>query len=391
MLHVYTEEKIPIKSWASAVEDSCLDQARNLARLPFAISHVALMPDAHPGFGMPIGGVLFADKAVVPYAVGVDIGCGVALLRTDLVVGDLEGGWLQKLLDDIAARVPVGNGPQAQHATQPEPFKFDDDVKGFLGEAQRVEDNLHHADVQLGTLGGGNHFIEVQADADDHVYVMLHSGSRSLGKRTCDHWHKTALRLNQLWHSALPDKELAYLPWDTDEAHRYWAEMRLAMSWAEENRRRMLAQVSEAVDEIMSASTAFVVDVHHNYAARESHLGRNGIIHRKGAVRACVGDTVLIPGSMGTASYTAEGLGNPASFESCQHGAGRARSRTATVNLETVEAFTASMTGILMGGNAANARDESPFAYKDIEQVMEDSTDLVRPVLRLRPLGVVKG
>jgi tRNA-splicing ligase RtcB len=216
---------------------------------------------------------------------------------------------------------------------------------------------------------------------------MLHSGSRSVGKKICDHWHKRALKLCEAWHSDLPDRELAYLPWDTDEAHQYYRDMTFAMAWAEENRRRMLEQVQVA----LGADVDLVVDVHHNYAAFEQHRGRNGIVHRKGAVRARKNDVVLIPGSMGTASYVGLGLGNPDSFETCQHGAGRARSRTATVKLETEEHFAASMSGIILGGDAARARDESPFAYKSIEQVMADSADLVAPTMRLTPLGVVKG
>ena len=393
--------KKPIKSWASQVEDSCVAQAQNLANLPFTISHVALMPDAHPGYGMPIGGVLFADKAIVPYAVGVDIGCGVALMSTGLVADDLLGtradgaSVLQRVLDSIALRVPVGNGPGAQHA---EGFWPSLDWKPMLGEvpdigsfSQAALDAVMAAESQLGTLGGGNHFIEVQQDPDGRVFVMLHSGSRSVGKKICDHWHKQALDLNKLWHSDLPDPELAYLPWDTLEARGYFNDMRLAMLWAEQNRARMLDAVSKAIESITPGTTRVLFDVHHNYAEWEAHRGRNGIVHRKGAVRARAGEMVLIPGSMGTASYLGEGLGNEDAFTSCQHGAGRARSRSATTKLETEEHFRQSMEGILLGGKAAGARDESPFAYKDIEQVMADSADLVRPVTRLTPLGVVKG
>lgn len=376
--------RLPIKCWASQIEDDCIRQAANLANLPFALNHVALMPDAHPGYGMPIGGVLFADNAIVPYAVGVDIGCGVSLQSTGL--WDLDGR-LQELLNRISYVVPVGNGPGAQFDAEHTFFNMPEGVEAS-GPAWTA---IVAAKGQLGSLGGGNHFIEVQQDETGEIFVMLHSGSRSVGKKICDYWHKTALALNQKWYSQLPDKELAYLPWGTEEAKGYFADMTIAMTWAEQNREAMRKAVSEVFESMFGVNPAFVTDIHHNYAAWENHRGHNGIVHRKGAVRAREGEIVLIPGSMGTASYVGEGLGSADSFMSCQHGAGRARSRSATVKLETEEQFLASMQGILFGGKASGARDESPFAYKDIEGVMADSADLVRPVQRLTPLGVVKG
>ena len=382
-----------IACWASLIEEGALAQAENLARLPFAIGHVALMPDAHQGYGMPIGGVLFADRAVVPYAVGVDIGCGVSLTATSVHADDLGPERLQAALDAIAAAIPVGNGPDGGHK-RPEtgiwtPAVFEEpDGSGSTVLYEAVE----RAEAQLGTLGGGNHFIELQRGTDGMVWMMLHSGSRSVGKKVCDHWHKAALELDRKWHSALPDTELAWLPWDTAEARGYFSDMRLAMAWAEQNRAAMRKAAEEAIASLVpGVGFTEVADVHHNYAAWEHHMGRDGIVHRKGAVRAREGEIVLIPGSMGTASYVGEGLGSVPAFESCQHGAGRARGRKATLRLETEEQFAASMAGVLLGGNAANARDESPFAYKDIEAVMADSGDLVLPVMRLTPLGVVKG
>lgn len=389
-MKVYEGGRVPIKSWASEIDQSAIDQAMNAANLPFAISHIALAPDAHPGYGVPIGSVLFADNAIVPYAVGVDIGCGVALLDLDMNVDEVQPD-LQAFLDAIAASIPVGNGPDGGRDRIDRRFAFDGDppYHGSLVALQAIE----VAERQLGSLGGGNHFIEVQADPDGKAYVMLHSGSRSVGKKICDYWHKRALELNEKWHSELPHKDLAYLPWGTDEARGYFDDMNLAMSWAEQNRAHMLADVREASFEVFGGdhAPAVVTDIHHNYAAWENHLGRNGIVHRKGAVRAHAGETVLIPGSMGTASYVATGLGNVSAFKSCQHGAGRARSRSATLKLETEEQFTASLAGILLGGKAAQARDESPFAYKDVEVVMADAADLVTNAIRMRPLGVVKG
>lgn len=378
----------PVKVWATQVEDGALAQADNLARLPFVIGHVALMPDAHQGYGMPIGGVLFADKAVVPYAIGVDIGCGVILARTDLYVDEAKAN-LDGILAAILRRVPVGNGPQAQHQTPCDLSELGE-IPGSIEEAW-----IAKAAPQLGTLGGGNHFIELQQDAEGHVYVMLHSGSRSLGKQICDHYAKRALQLNLGWHSALPDKELAYLPVESDEHRRYWDAMTYALRFAEVNRERMMQQVGDALVEHTSVG-AFqtFVDCHHNYAQWENHKGRNGIVHRKGAVQAREGQDVLIPGSMGAASYWARGLGNEESFTTCQHGAGRAMSRAAARRGHALAEMTEQMSAVgtrVLAPDLKDVLDEAPWAYKDIEDVMAASADLVEIVQRLTPIGTVKG
>jgi tRNA-splicing ligase RtcB len=383
------ETRVPIYNWAADIEGGALEQATNLANLPFAIDHVALMPDAHQGYGMPVGGVLFADKAVVPYAIGVDIGCGVALIETSATTADLTPDLVTALLAQIARDVPVGNGPQAQHhEPQGEPFLTTESISEVADKAGQ------YAAIQLGTLGGGNHFLELQRSDDGRVWFMLHSGSRSLGKKICDHWHKVALGLNRRWHSVLPHDELAYLPWGTEEAKGYWADMTYALAWAEENRRRMIAKVVYAFGRVLKAEAWQVLDVHHNYAAWEAHRGKNGIVHRKGAVRARSGETVLIPGSMGTASYVAEGLGAWQSFETCQHGAGRARSRGATRKMTTLADMDAQLSGAgvtLVTPNREAVIDESVVAYKDIEAVMAASADLIRPLRKHYPIGVVKG
>jgi tRNA-splicing ligase RtcB len=386
---VITEGHVPVKSWAIDAEDGAVQQAVNLSRLPFASHHVALMPDAHQGYGMPIGGVLFAEEAVVPYAVGVDIGCGVALIETSLTVDALPPQTLAAVLQQIARDVPVGNGPQGSHRVAGDHFGAT-----RLDERAETAPILEAADRQLGTLGGGNHFIEVQRDDAGKVYVMLHSGSRSVGKKLCDLHYRIAKDLCDRWRVELPDRELAFLPWETDEAQAYFGDMTDAMLWAEENRNRMAAKVIYALGRHAKAEAWVSLDVHHNYAAWESHYGRNGIVHRKGAVRARAGERVLIPGSMGTASYIAEGLGNPESFESCQHGAGRLLGRGAARRAITSQAMESDLAAIgvqLVTPNRAAVVDEAPRAYKDIDAVMAASADLVRPLVRLRPLGVVKG
>jgi tRNA-splicing ligase RtcB len=382
--------RVPIYSWAIPLEGSALEQATNLSNLPFAIDHVALMPDAHAGYGMPIGGVLFADKAVVPYAIGVDIGCGVALVETDLTV-DALAPELERTLAQMARDVPVGM------RSQPRPVDRDAALEeiGLELPESIAPDWFAHAVNQLGTLGSGNHFLEVQRDEAGQVFVMLHSGSRSLGKNICDAFHKRALAANLAWHAQLPHRELAFLPVGTDDFRGYWAAMEFALRFAEVNRSRML----DAAEYAFGRHTAIgrferLVDVHHNYAAWENHSDSNGIVHRKGAVRARAGETVLIPGSMGTASYVGEGLGNALAFDTCQHGAGRALSRTAARKSKTsTEVFDemAALGVALHSGDPKTVAEEAAFAYKDIDAVMAASASLVRATKRLTPLGVVKG
>jgi len=392
---------VPVFSWAPGIERTALEQAENVARLPFAIDHVALMPDAHAGYGMPIGGVLFANAAVVPYAIGVDIGCGVVFAETDLAVETLGRPALERVLETIQDAVPTGHRGQRRPVDRRH-------AEAEIGlEVPRSIDIAwwEHAVDQLGTLGSGNHFIEVQRDEAGRIAVMLHSGSRSLGKAICDAFQRRALARNLARHDPLPHRELAYLREDDPDFEAYWAAMTYALRWAEVNRSRML----DAVERAFEAHTPIrrferVVDVHHNYAARERHaagadgqgrpIRREGLVHRKGAVRARAGETVLVPGSMETASYVGLGLGNPAAFETCQHGAGRAMSRTAARKAGAAGAVAAGMgaRGVLLrAGDRSAVAEEAGFAYKDVDAVMAASADLVRPIRRLVPLGVVKG
>jgi tRNA-splicing ligase RtcB (3'-phosphate/5'-hydroxy nucleic acid ligase) len=386
--------RLPIYSWAADVEETALRQARNLGNLEVAVDHAALMPDAHSGFGMPIGGVLFTDGAVVPYAIGVDIGCGVQLARTNLVWEDsLTPEKLRAVLRQIQRDVPTGFSVHKQAPMARDRML---ELMGLEVPAAIARGWVDRATVSLGTLGGGNHFLEVQRDADNRVHFMLHSGSRNLGKQICDLFAKRALAICNRDRRELPDPELAYLRFDTDDdAHGYWASMEFALRWAELNRRQMMDRVEAAFRKHASVHRfERLVDIHHNYATPEEHAGRRAIVHRKGAVRAGAGDTVLIPGSMGTASYVGEGLGNAASFETCQHGAGRVLGRNAAKRLKRSDEVFAEMAewGIeFLSNEPKTAAEEAAFAYKDIESVMAQSADLVRPVTRLRPLGVVKG
>ena len=398
---------VPIHSWAPGLERTALEQAVNLARLPFAIDHVALMPDAHAGYGMPIGGVLFADTAVVPYAIGVDIGCGVSFVETDLTVATLGRRGLGEVLQAIEDGVPTGTRSQRH----PVDRRRAAEEIGIERPASIQQAWWEHAVDQLGTLGSGNHFLEVQRDAEGRVCVMLHSGSRSLGKAICDAFQRRALAGNLARHDPLPHRELAYLREGEAAFDDYWAAMTFALRFAEVNRSRML----DVVERAFGTHTRLrrferLVDVHHNYAARERHMvageggrprnargravAREGLVHRKGAVRARAGEAVLVPGSMETASYVGVGLGRVAAFETCQHGAGRAMSRTAARGARAAAAVMGDMESagvLLLVGDRSKVAEEAGFAYKDIEAVMAASADLVRATRRLTPLGVVKG
>jgi tRNA-splicing ligase RtcB len=386
--------RLPVYSWATDIEAEALRQARNLGNLDVAVDHAALMPDAHSGFGMPIGGVLFTQDAVVPYAIGVDIGCGVHLARTNLVWEDDFGSQkLRAVLRQIQRDVPTGFAVHRQP-----PVRLDRLIEliGMDPPSSIQPAWLDRAAVSLGTLGGGNHFLEVQRDDDNRVHFMLHSGSRNLGKQICDAFAKRALEACRRAGRDLPDPELAYLRFDEDaDAEAYWDAMTFALRWAELNRRQMMDRAEEAFRKQASVHRfERLVDVHHNYAAPEDHAGVRGVVHRKGAVRARPGETVLIPGSMGTASYVGEGLGNADAFASCQHGAGRVLGRNAAKRAKTSEEVFAEMAawGIeFISNEPKSAAEEAAFAYKDIESVMAQSADLVRPLTRLRPLGVVKG
>jgi tRNA-splicing ligase RtcB len=331
----------------------------------------------------------------VPYAIGVDIGCGVAFAETDLTVASLGRRGLGEVLEAIERGVPTGTKSQRR----PVDRRRAEEEIGLERPASIERAWWERAVDQLGTLGSGNHFLEVQRDADGRVCVMLHSGSRSLGKAICDAFQRRALAGNLARHDPLPHRELAYLREGTPDFDGYWTAMTYALRWAEVNRLRMLDVVERAFD----AHTRIrrferLVDVQHNYAARERHavsgLRREGLVHRKGAVRARAGETVLVPGSMETASYVGVGLGNEAAFETCQHGAGRAMSRTAARKARSSGAVYAAMEAegvLLLAGDRGAVAEEAGFAYKDIETVMAASADLVRPVRRLTPLGVVKG
>lgn len=386
-MRVIDTERLPIYVWGEIDDEVTLEQARHLANLPFAFDHVALMADAHVGYGMPIGGVLATDGQVIPHAVGLDIGCGMQAWRTNIPLADLLPV-RDRILNDIQRSVPTGfewhRGSRAELT----------DVFEQMPDIPALQEERAKAERQIGSLGGGNHFLELQVDDDDIVWAMVHSGSRNVGKQMGQHYDKVARAESARTGSEVPGEwGLAHLAVDAEAGAEYFAVMEWCLRFAEESRRLMAEAMRTAIGRHFSAAEpdSFVA-VHHNYAALEEHLGARVVVHRKGAVRAC--GRVVVPGSMGTASYVGEGLCNPASFESCSHGAGRVMGRKEAVRtiprervLEELKAADVRLFKVKKGDVA----EEAPEAYKDIDDVMEHQRDLVEPRVRLRPVGVVKG
>ena len=400
---------MPVKSWCENCEEGAVQQAVNLAHHPALVHHVALMPDAHQGYGMPIGGVVAAKGAVIPAAVGVDIGCGMIATETDIPAEAFaEMSFRRAFQEKLKERIPVGEG--VSHAVTQnweglEEYTAHNGMRSSLWPSKLDRMNL-------GTLGGGNHFIELQKstaldgsgdpEGGAKVWLMIHSGSRNLGKRIEEHYHRIAARMCERFHSPLPDKDLAFLPIEEPTGHDYFTDMLFALRYAKENRRRMMEAMKATVAEFVPGVDFIrTIDIHHNYAAFEEHFGEKVCVHRKGATSAKLDEIGIIPGSMGTASYIVRGLGNPESFMSCSHGAGRRMSRIAASTTLTVEECDKAMDGIVCErwhkykgfGKAKGKLDlsEAPQAYKDIEDVIASERDLVEPLVRLVPLACLKG
>ena len=381
MKQVINTETVPIKLWLDDIEEGALMQARNLANLPFVFKWVAIMPDSHQGYGMPIGGVLATSGVIVPNAVGVDIGCGMAACKTSLTEISTEA--LKSVMGKIRKVIPVGFNHQAEEQRWD---GFDD-----APDIPIIQRELSSAKKQLGTLGGGNHFIEIQRGDDGHIWLMIHSGSRNFGLKTADECHKTAQRLCEKWYSFMPDKDLAFLPIDTDAGNAYYKAMNYCLKFAQANRALMMGRAIDALYSETGATVLDEIDIHHNYAAFEHHYGKDVLVHRKGATKATLGLTGIIPGSMGTFSYITEGLGNPESFFSSSHGAGRRMGRNEAKRTLNLESEQVKMAGIVHGLRSASELDEAPGAYKDIDVVMENQNDLVKIRVSLSPLANIKG
>lgn len=386
MISVINSERVPIKLWLTDIEEGALEQAKNLANLPFVFKHIALMPDTHRGYGMPIGAIIATTDVIIPHAVGSDISCGVCAIRTNLE--NIELDTLKKIMSDIRKTIPVGikrHKEQQSNELMPQP---DYEVPISFREYQ-------NARVQLGTLGGGNHFIEFQKGSDGFIWVMVHSGSRNLGYQVADHYNKLAIELNEKWYSSVKkETQLAFLPFDSEEGKSYFREMKYCGEFAKSNRSVMITRIQEAItNHVQNVSFSKLIDIAHNYAAIENHFKKNVIVHRKGATSAKLGELGLIPGSQGTKSYVVSGLGNDLSFRSCSHGAGRKLSRTkaqSDLSLD-VEKSKLDDLGILHSIRSIKDLDEASGAYKDIDTVINNQLDLIEVKVELTPLAVIKG
>jgi len=399
-----TEGGVPIKSWTRgvALEDAARKQLQNVARLPFIHNWVAAMPDVHLGYGATVGSVIPTHEAIIPAAVGVDIGCGMIASRTTLTAADLPDD-LRGMRNTIERAVPHGRthhgGRNDKGAFRDMPAPHERAWKRMRPGYQAILDKHPSLDRgqterQLGTLGTGNHFIEVCLDQDDRVWFMLHSGSRGVGNRIGQHFISLAKKEMERHDIHLPDKDLAYLKEGSVSFDDYVDAVGWAQRFARVNRDLMMDAVIEAVSRLKGIKPftmeAEAVNCHHNYVEREHHYGKDVWLTRKGAVRAGKDDLGIIPGSMGTRSFIVRGKGNPESFESCSHGAGRAMSRTAARKRFTVADHEKATRGVECRKDAG-VIDETPAAYKSIDDVMRAQSDLVSIVHTLRQVVCVKG
>ncbi len=386
MIREITTERIPIKLWIKDFEEGALQQAKDLANLSIAYSHIAIMPDSHQGYGMPIGGILATKNAVVPNAVGVDIGCGMCSLRTSLT--DISKNDLKKIMSQIRSSVPVG----FKHNSTKQDDKW---MPPLEDELPIVIQEFESATYQVGTLGGGNHFIEIQRGLDGYIWIMIHSGSRNIGYTVAAHYHKLAIEeTSKRGGDRDVPRDLSYFLKDSPNFNLYFKEMDYCMAFALNSRKLMMERVKDAFSNIFSdIEFSNFINKPHNFAAYETHFGKEVIVHRKGATRAENGEWGMIPGSQGTSSYLVVGKGNPQSFNSCSHGAGRVMSRARARKTLDLKAEMARLQelGVIHAVRNRSDLDEAPSSYKDIKEVMALQEDLVEIKVELTPLAVIKG
>ncbi|MDT7843842.1 RtcB family protein [Streptomyces justiciae] len=388
--------KVPIRMWTdpASVEEGALQQLRNVATLPW-IKGLAVMPDVHYGKGATVGSVIAMQGAVCPAAVGVDIGCGMSAVKTSLTANDLPGD-LSRLRSKIEQAIPVGRG---MHDDPVDPGRFHalptagwDDFWGrFHGVAEAVKFRHERAGKQMGTLGSGNHFVEVCTDTTGSVWLMLHSGSRNIGKELAEHHIGIAQKLPH--NQGLIDRDLAVFVADTPQMAAYRNDLFWAQEYAKYNRTIMMALLKDVIrKEFKKAKPTFEPEIsaHHNYVAEERYDGMDLLVTRKGAIRAGSGEFGIIPGSMGTGSYIVKGLGNPLSFNSASHGAGRRMSRNAAKRRFSTKDLEEQTRGVECRKDSGVV-DEIPGAYKPIEKVIDQQRDLVEVVAKLKQVVCVKG
>ena len=381
----------PVLSWANhSLGSDETKMAKNVASLPFVFKHVALMPDVHLGKGALVGSVVATKDAVIPAAVGVDVGCGMSAIKTPFVAEQLDGN-LKQIRLDIEAAIPVGFNQNKEVEKTVANWQGWRDFKELHSGVQRLEGK---AMKQMGSLGGGNHFIEVCLDTENSVWLMLHSGSRHIGNMLAQNHISTAKQLAKLADTTLPDPDLAYFVAGTPEFTAYWRDLQWAQDYARFNRDVMMARFQRIVEKHLAGGKLtkplLSVNCHHNYAEKEVHFGEDVYVTRKGAVRAREEDYGIIPGSMGTKSFIVKGKGNHDSYCSCSHGAGRLMSRNKAKKHFSLDDLVEQTQGIECRKDEG-VLDEIPGAYKPIDEVMANQSDLVEVVATLKQVVCVKG
>lgn len=383
------EKRDNVLNWASTLEEEAMQQALRSSRLPFLAGHLALMPDAHFGMGATVGSVIPTRGAIIPAAVGVDIGCGMIALETHITSQALPEN-LEALMPLIQQTIPAGVGKG--HDSWDNAIN----VEKLMGWPQTdlTSKQKSTAISQFGTLGSGNHFVEVCLDERDIVWIVLHSGSRGIGNQLASAHITKAKGLMKQMFIKLEDPDLAYFVEGTDDFQHYMVDLLWGQEYALANREVMMSAASKSLATILGGTLPLgkKINCHHNYTAKENHHGKNIWVTRKGAIKADTGDLGIIPGSMGTRSYIVEGLGNAASYNSCSHGAGRRMSRGNAKRTLDVSEFESQMVGKTWNHDRLDSLlDEAPLAYKDIDQVMEDQKDLVRIIHSLTQIFNYKG
>lgn len=396
---VLSDGKFPVKIWTNDIEEEAKKQLINLSNMPFIHKHVAVMPDAHAGKGSTIGTVIATKGAIIPSAVGVDIGCGMMAWKTKLKADQISSDIILKnLRNEIESVIPVGFA-ENKELNRRVNFSFEGTILNeglisFQNDSQVFLKSMR----QMGSLGGGNHFIEICLDSRNDIWVLIHSGSRNIGKTIADFHINGAKGLMKQYFIELSDPDLSYLVQGTQDFKNYIHEMKWCQEYAWLNRQEMMRRVRDIFDKLFNIDSldhlmtpnGTVVHCHHNYTQMENHFGENVWVTRKGAVSAKKGELGIIPGSMGTKSYIVRGLGNTESFCSCSHGAGRRMSRAQAKRQFTIEDLIAQTNGVECRKDN-DVLDEIPGSYKDIDIVMDNQSDLVEIVETLKQVICIKG
>jgi tRNA-splicing ligase RtcB len=373
----------PIRVWATSLDEATIHQLREIASQPYVVLHVAAMADAHVAQGVAVGTVFATEKTVVPSALGGDLGCGMSAVRLGVPADTLDRRTLQRLLENLGKAIPTGDGLHRGRGV----VVSDELLASSLSTRALEHTREALAPRHLGTLGGGNHFVELERDMDGDAWLLVHSGSRGLGAAIAGHHARAAT-------GADPRRALQGLDTTEEKGAAYLGDLEWALAFARANRRALCTKALEVISDVLGSSLERedVLDIHHNFIARETWFGRDLLVHRKGAVAVPRGTRALIPGSMGTASYVVDGLGNENAFGSCSHGAGRVMSRKEARQAIKPQALDQAMRRVVYPRHLARSLvEESPAAYRDITEVLDAQRDLVTRVQRLEPIAVLKG